>query len=42
MKKKIVFIGCITIVSLVIVVPIFLDYCILGNKVNWQRNFITR
>ncbi|MCM1498512.1 MAG: hypothetical protein NC124_08605 [Clostridium sp.] len=33
MKKKIMVISCI-IVILVIIVPIFLDYCILGNRVN--------
>lgn len=34
MKKKIIIVGCITIVVFVIIVPIFLDYCILGNSVN--------
>lgn len=34
MKKKIIFVGCIVIVVLALVVPIFFDYCILGNKVN--------
>lgn len=33
MKKKIIVIGCF-IAILVIIVPIFLDYCILGNRVS--------
>lgn len=33
MKKKIIVVGCF-IAVLVIIVPIFLDYCILGNRIN--------
>ena len=33
MKKKMITIGCF-IILLVIIVPIFIDYCILGNGIN--------
>lgn len=34
MKKKMIIVGCIAILILVIIIPIFLDYCILGNGIN--------
>ena len=34
MKKRMIIIGGSVLIILAIIVPIFLDYCILGNGIN--------